>query len=67
VRIKAKVPLGVAKESVKLAKSGGFPLIAPSEPTVLKVNLFKLTRNQSGPKTVDPASIDSPPTLVIEL
>jgi hypothetical protein len=64
VRIKAKIPLGVAKESVKLTKGGGFPLIAPSETTVLKVDLFKLTRIQSSPKTVYPASIDNPPTLV---
>jgi hypothetical protein len=65
VRIKAKVPIGVAKESVKLTKSGGFPLIAPCEPTVLEVNLFKLTRIQRGPKTIDPASINIPPTLIM--
>jgi hypothetical protein len=64
MRIKAKVPIRVAKESVKLTKSGGFPLIAPCEPTVLEVNLFELTGIQRGPKTIDPASIDIPPTLV---
>jgi hypothetical protein len=57
VRIKAKVPIGVAKESVKLAESGGFPLIAPCEPTVLEVNLFKLTN-------IPPTLVTSPPNLV---
>jgi hypothetical protein len=37
---KAHVPLGIAIESVELAKGSVLPLIAPSETMVLKVNLM---------------------------
>jgi hypothetical protein len=42
MRIEGKVPFEVVKEGVKLAKSGVEPFIAPSEPTVLEMNLFEL-------------------------
>jgi hypothetical protein len=40
MRSKAKIPLGVAIESVKFAKRWIFSLIAPSESTVLEMKLM---------------------------
>jgi hypothetical protein len=57
MRAKAHVPLGVAIESVELAKGSVLPLIAPSEATVLKVNFMKLTSLESVPKAVDTATV----------
>jgi hypothetical protein len=71
MRIEAKVPLIIAKEGIKLAESWRIPLITPSKPPVLEMDLLELTRLQGRPKAVDSASIDvssifipSPPDLV---
>jgi hypothetical protein len=58
MRIKAKVPFVVAIESIKLAKSWIVPLVAPSEPPILKVDLVKLARLEGGAEAVDSAPID---------
>jgi hypothetical protein len=64
MRIKANVPLRVAIEGIKFTKSQPLPLIRPSEAAVLKVDFTELTSLQSGPKTVDTASVDVPSTLI---
>jgi hypothetical protein len=58
MRTKAKVPFVVAKESIKLAKSWIVPLVAPSEPPILKLDLVKLARLESGAEVIDSALID---------
>jgi hypothetical protein len=55
--VEADVPLGVAIESIELAKRRVLPLIGPSEAAVLKVDLRKLTRMKGRPETVYPPAI----------
>lgn len=54
------VPLGIAKEGIKLAQRRVGPLIAPSETSVLEVNFLKFTGMKRGAKAVDSACIDIP-------
>jgi hypothetical protein len=54
---KANVPRIVAIEGVKLAKRWIFPFITPCKPTVLQMDLMQVTRLQSGPEAVDPATV----------
>ena len=62
--VEGDVPLGVAIEHIKLTKSGGGSLIAPSETAVLEVNFLELTRLEGGTKTVDEAPIDVPVVFI---
>jgi hypothetical protein len=58
VRVKAKVPIGVAIEGIKLAKGGVLPFIGPSETPVLEVDFLELTRLKRGSEAVDTAPIN---------
>ena len=52
------VPLGIAKKQVQFAHSRVFPLVAPSEPPILQVNLFKLTTLQCRSEPINSTSVD---------
>ena len=55
VVVKLDIPFGVSKDIVKLAQSWVCSPIAPSEMTILKVDLVKLTKLKHFLKTINPA------------
>jgi hypothetical protein len=57
VGVKAHIPIGVAIESIKLAKRWIFSLITPSEVPILKVNFMNLTSLKGVPKAIDAATV----------
>jgi hypothetical protein len=58
MRPKGHVPHIVSVEGIELAQGRVFPLVAPSETPVLKMDLMELTSLESGSKMVDAAMVD---------
>ena len=63
--VKAEIPLGVAIESIKLAKCGICPLITPCETPVLEVDFLELTSLEGVPEAVDSTTVDVAVILVL--
>ena len=60
VVVEGGVPLGIAKERVKLAQGWVCPLVAPGEPPILEVDFFKLTTIESCTEPVDSTGVNVP-------